>query len=131
MRGERLRRVLVRPDEEILEAVPVLGRRLLDLRACPPAADQVDEPVEVPVPLGDPVRPPCVAAASRKSTDALSTSPLTLDASASSSSRRLPAIASAAPSAASRSTTVGPRFPAAPAIAITRSWSLAATGAPR
>ena len=54
---ERLSRVHQRADEQRLEEVPVLERRLLDRRAAAPAADQVDEAVDRTEAIHDPVGP--------------------------------------------------------------------------
>ena len=54
---ERLRRVLEGADEKAAQEFPVLERRLLDRRTAAPAADEVDEPVDSPVSLGEPVGP--------------------------------------------------------------------------
>ena len=52
-RGERLRGVLNRADEQRAQEVPVLERRVLDRSASAPAADEVDETVDVPVLLAE------------------------------------------------------------------------------
>ena len=57
VRRERLGGVLQRADEQRAQDVPVLERRLLDGRAAAPAADEMDEPVDVAVARGEVVRP--------------------------------------------------------------------------
>ena len=57
---ERLGRVLVGPDEEVVKTAPVFERGLLDRDARPPAADEVDEPVNPAVALDNSACPlPC------------------------------------------------------------------------
>ena len=118
-RGRRGVVCWTRADEQVVQPLVVGQVEALDRIAAAPAADQVQQPVDAAEPLAQRRAQPRAASASSRSTACMSIRSSGMpngSTAASIRSTAMSASASVAPSAASRSTTAGPRPPPAPAI---------------